>query len=191
MSNNLFQQNGYVLAEGFIDERTILVLSKYFENRLRRGEWAFDPEFDPTTSLAYYADPLVEVFLETGLPDVEELCELELLPTYSYARIYQKGEELKPHMDRPSCEISVTVNIASKGKPSPIYVEYGELQPKKYILKPGDAIIYKGCEVLHWRRPFQEDQINVQFMLHYVDKNGPNAEYVYDKRENLGFSKKP
>ena len=38
---------------------------------------------------------------------------LELLPTYSYARIYKKGDILKRHKDRPSCEISATINLGS------------------------------------------------------------------------------
>ena len=33
---------------------------------------------------------------------------LQLIPTYSYARIYKKGDILKRHKDRPSCEISTT-----------------------------------------------------------------------------------
>ena len=55
------------------------------------------------------------------------------------------------------------------------------------MLNPGDAVVYKGCEVTHWRRKLPKGHINVQFMLHYVDKNGPYAEYKFDKREALGL----
>ena len=187
MSSNVFNEQGYVVVRNFIDAGSISIISKYFENKINRGEWV--PRDNATTSkFSYYADPLVEVFLDTSTQDVEKACGLELVPTYSYSRVYREGEELRPHLDRPACEISVTVNVASKGELSPIYVEYKDNQPKKYILGPGDAIIYKGCEVLHWRRPLREGQLNVQFMLHFIDKNGPNVPgHIFDGRERIGM----
>jgi hypothetical protein len=126
--------------------------------------------------------------LKAAKEKVEEVSEKELLPTYSYARIYQSGEQLKPHVDRPACEVSVTVNVATKGEFSPIYIQYGNNEVCKFVLEPGDAVVYKGCEAVHWRKPLVEDQLNVQFMLHYVDKNGPYAEHVKDKRPSYGMS---
>jgi alkylated DNA repair dioxygenase AlkB len=182
-----FEQYGCVLVEGFLDPLTIKTISMYMENKIRRNEWQKNEE-DGTTELAYYGDPLIETVLQTSLPLVAETCGKELDPTYSYMRIYQPGEELGPHIDRRSCEISVTVNVASKGTPSPIWMHYKDKEPHAYTLNPGDAVVYKGCEAKHWRKPFEADQLNVQFMLHYVDKNGPYAERKFDTRPNLGFS---
>ena len=36
-------------------------------------------------------------------------------------RVYEKGSELKRHIDRPSCEISATINFG--GDPWPIFVQ--------------------------------------------------------------------
>lgn len=183
-----FEMNGCVLVKNFIDEQTVAVVSQYFENKIRRGEWEVTfKNGDPTTKYAYYADPLIEVLLQACKEAVEDATGKELLPTYSYSRIYQPGEQLYPHVDRPSCEISVTVNVATKGEVSPVYTQYGQNDPEKHILNPGDAVIYMGCDVMHWRRPLVEGQLNVQFMLHYVDKHGVNAEYVKDKRPAYGF----
>lgn len=183
-----FEKHGCVLVKNFVDEQTIAVVSQYFENRIRRGEWeeVFE-KGDPTSRFAYYADPLIEVLLLASKEAVEDATGKELLPTYSYSRIYQAGEQLKPHVDRPSCEISVTVNVATKGEFSPIYTQYGQNDPEKHVLSPGDAVVYLGCDVMHWRQPLKDGQLNVQFMLHYVDKHGPHAEYAKDKRHNYGF----
>lgn len=183
-----FEKHGCVLVKNFIDAQTIAVVSQYFENKIRRDEWkeVFE-KGDPTSRFAYYADPLVEVLLIASKEAVEDATGKELLPTYSYSRIYQAGEQLKPHVDRPSCEISVTVNVATKGEFSPIYTQYGQNDPEKHVLNPGDAVIYMGRDVMHWRQPLKAGQLNVQFMLHYVDKNGPHAEYVKDKRPAYGF----
>lgn len=182
-----FEQYGCVLVESFLDPVTVQTISMYMENKIRRSEWR-NKETDSTTKLAYYADPLIETVLQASLPLVAKTCGKELDPTYSYMRVYQPGEELVPHVDRPSCEISVTVNVASKGTPSPIWMHYKDNEPHAYTLNPGDAVVYKGCEAKHWRAPLKADQLNVQFMLHYVDKKGPHAGRKFDARPNLGFS---
>lgn len=190
MSNvEQFEKNGCVRVDGFVDQQTISVVSQYLENKIKRGEWVQAPcEYDPTSKYSYYADPLIEILLQESRHAVEETTGKELIPTYSYARVYQSGEELKPHVDRPSCEISVTINVATKGEFSPIYMQYKNNDPEKHVLNPGDAVIYKGCEAKHWRQPLKEGQLNVQFMLHYVDKNGSYSSYAKDKRQDYGFS---
>ena len=182
-----FQTARYKKVEGLVDEHTIKTVSQYFENKLRRGEWIPKENSYDSSKLGYYADPLVEVLLQSCLPAIEQHTGLMLEPTYSYSRVYQGGEELLPHTDRPSCEISATINVACTGEIWPIWMQYKNRDPIKCLLNPGDAVIYKGCEVTHWRRKLPEGQINVQFMLHYVAKNGSNIGYKFDKREDLGF----
>jgi len=48
--------------------------------------------------------------------------------------------------------------------------------------------VYKGCDVTHWRDVADTTEVNAQFMLHYVDQNGPNANYKFDKRPELGMA---
>lgn len=182
----IFKQKGCVQVNGFIDPETISTISQYFENKIKRGEWA--NSIDPTSKLAYYADPLIEVLLLRCKDSVESVCGKELIPTYSYSRVYQSGEQLKPHIDRPSCEVSVTINVANKGEISPIYMQYANNPESKHMLNPGDAVIYKGCDATHWRLPMSPNQLNVQFMLHYVDKNGPYASYSKDRRPMYAMS---
>lgn len=185
-SPEIFEKYGCVQVDGFLDPLTTSTVSHYFENRIKRGEWQPNKR-DLTSRFAYYADPLVEVILKEHLPIVEEACGKTLLPTYSYARIYQAGEDLKPHIDRSSCEVSVTVSVAYKGEPNSIWMHYGNNPPSEHTLEPGSAVVYKGCEARHWRYPLKDDQLVVQFMLHYVDKNGPHADRVFDTRDSLGF----
>lgn len=181
-----FNTYGCVKVENLIDPQTISIVSQYFENRIKREEWKELPD-DPTTRFGYYADPLIEVILLNAEKSVGETIGRELIPTYSYSRVYQPGESLRPHVDRPACEISVTVNVATTGEFSPIYMQYGPHDPMNFTLNPGDAVIYKGCEAIHWRKQLKENQLNVQFMLHYVDKNGPNVDHAKDKRLSYGM----
>ena len=116
------------------------------------------------------------------MPSVGLKIGLELIPTYSYFRIYTKGNELKKHKDRDSCEISMTVCISYEGDQWPIFVEGTPI-----YLKPGDLIIYRGCEVEHWREELKGKR-HIQMFLHYNDRNGPYGEdNIYDGRPFLGL----
>lgn len=187
MNNNGFDETKYTRINGFLDMTTTEIISLYMENKIRLGEWIQGSEKDPTTQYSYYADPLMEALLLKCKDKVEQITGKELLPTYSYSRIYQPAEQLEVHVDRKACEISVTVSVATRGESSPFYTKYGNNETIEHKLNPGDAIVYMGCDVDHWRTPLEEGQLVVQFMLHYVDKNGLYAKLENDTRPALGF----
>ena len=124
----------------------------------------------------------METLMMKVLPVMKKHTNLDVVPTYSYTRAYKKGDILKKHKDRPSCEISTTLHLG--GNPWSIYVE-----GIKIDLNVGDMLIYSGCELEHWREPFKGN-VCVQTFLHY---NNANGQYAYtnkfDKRPMLGIPK--
>ena len=162
------------------------------------GTWT-DAQIPNTYS--HYADHVMETLLVKVLPVMAKETGLELVPTYSYARLYKKGDILKRHKDRPSCEISTTIHLG--GNPWPIFIdgtgannvineEQNLIKPNapagtKVILDVGDMLVYSGCELEHWREPFEGDVCG-QVFLHYNHVNGPFAEKNrFDKRPMLGI----
>ena len=146
------------------------------------GVW--DDEQAPNT-YSHYSDVAMETLLLGLLPKMEKEAGMKLVPTYSYARIYKKGDELKRHKDRKSCEISTTLHLG--GDEWPIFVEpSGKVNQKgiKVNLKAGDMLMYQGCELEHWREPFQGEMC-AQVFLHY-NKKGKNANQ-FDGRPHLGL----
>ena len=150
---------------------------------------------------SHYSDFAMETLLMKVMPIMKKETNLHLIPTYSYARVYEKGSILKRHKDRPSCEISTTLNLG--GDPWAIYLdptgsnnvidEYKNIikpdAPKciKVDLEPGDMLVYSGCELEHWREEFTGN-ICAQVFLHYNHLNGQFAnENLYDKRPLLGI----
>jgi hypothetical protein len=131
-----------------------------------------------------YGDPAFDGLLEFLRPQVEERCGLALYPTYSYFRLYKRGDVLRRHRDRPACEISVTVNLGqTPADPWPIHVE-GAAGPYAAHLAPGDALLYRGCDCFHWRDAYRGARL-AQVFLHYVDRNGPHAVEKFDRRKTL------
>jgi len=139
-------------------------------------------------SYSCYSDIAMETLLLKCQPKMEEATGLKLYPAYTYARIYKKGDELKRHKDRFSCEISTTMNLG--GDPWPIYLEpSGETDKKgiKVDLKPGDMLVYSGCELEHWRNKFKGKEC-IQVFLHYNNRKTLGArDNMFDKRPHLGL----
>ena len=161
------------------------------------GTWA-DKQVPNTYS--HYADFVMETLLMKVLPKMQQETDLELVPTYSYARIYKKGDILRRHKDRPSCEISTTIHLG--GTKWPIFIdgtgsdnvidEYKNIHkpnaPKgtEVLLDVGDMLVYSGCELEHWREPLEGDNC-AQVFLHYNHLNGRFAKSnMFDKRPMLG-----
>ena len=129
---------------------------------------------------SHYADFAMETLLMKVMPIMVKETGLNLIPTYSYARIYEKGSILHKHKDRPSCEISTTLNLG--GDPWPIFLE-----GIKVDLTPGDMLVYRGCELEHWRNKFKGKEC-IQVFLHYNDKKTPGSHAnLFDRRPHLGL----
>ena len=150
-----------------------------------------------------YGDWVMETLLQYMRPIMKAKTGMDLIPTYSYTRLYEKGNILRRHKDRSSCEISTTLHLG--GDLWPIFLdpsganfvidEYKQTlkpgAPKgiRIDLKPGDMLIYSGCELEHWREPFQ-GKVCSQVFLHYNHAKGPFAKTnLFDKRPMLGVPK--
>lgn len=190
MSIQEFKDNGYVYLKNVLDEQSCKNLTEYLKNLVKQQKTINDEQC-PKSQAVHGAEKF-DKLLETLTPYFEEKSGLKLYPTYSYARFYnQQGEELKNHRDRPACEISVTITLGFDGNVWSIYMGNHEdkTDGAKIDMAIGDAVMYRGCDIWHWREPYIEGQWQAQVFLHYVDANGPNAEWKYDKRESLGISK--
>jgi hypothetical protein len=178
-----FRQDGYVVVREFIDAELARFLCSYVQTRFASRLLGSGGPAVPD-SLGGYGDPTFDGLLEFQRPKVEQLTGLGLHPTYSFFRLYRRGNELKRHSDRPACEVSVSLNVGqSCDAPWPLHLE-GLSGLHAALLAPGDALIYRGVDLLHWREPFQGREC-VQAFLHYVDRQGPYADRKFDGRETL------
>ena len=113
------------------------------------------------------------------MPKIEKYTGLKLFKTYNYARIYKKNSILRIHKDRPACEISITLDLG--GDDWSIYLLNNDEKPIKVKLNSGDAIIYMGCDVFHWREKFKGNE-HTQIFMHFVNKFGRYSWAKDDKK---------
>ena len=107
------------------------------------------------------------------------------------------------HSDRDACEISVSVHVGTnlEGEDAdwPFWIKTPDTYTDKtratvstpgenrsVILKPGDGLVYKGCERPHWRDPMprpknEKEYYYHQIFFHYVLQDGRRAHYAWDR----------
>ena len=212
-----FKKNKYQVIRGAISKEVAALAYTYLQISAEADKWMLNNgvthqgnpllgrfnDVQVPGSYAKYSDRLMETLLVKTIAVMQKKTVLKLVPTYSYTRLYRKGNILRRHKDRPSCEISTTLNLG--GDEWPIFIdptgsdnvidEYKEIHkpnaPKgiEVNLKQGDMLIYSGCELEHWREPFQ-GKLCGQVFLHYNHADGQFAKTnLYDKRPMLGILK--
>jgi len=210
----MFKKNKYAVVRQAISKELATFVANYFSMKKQVYDTCrvaryfspfetilgtYDDQQIPNT-YSHYADIAMETLMLKCQPLMEKATGLKLTPAYTYARIYKKGDVLKRHKDRFSCEISTTMNLG--GDDWPIYLEPdsskgGLKEGVGYVsentkgvrvdLKPGDMLVYSGCELEHWRNKFKGKEC-VQVFLHYNNRKTPGAkDNMFDKRPHLGL----
>ena len=197
-----FKENKYSVIKNAISKELADFCYQYFLNKRKVARYLFDEKYisgfteyfgvwndqQIPETYSHYGDIVMDTLLEKVKPVMEKESGVKLTETYSYARIYKKGDVLARHKDRYSCEISTTLNLG--GDPWPIYLDPTTKTGQagiKIQLDPGDMLIYSGCELEHWREEFTGKDCG-QVFLHYNKANSKTAkENQYDKRPFLGL----
>ena len=195
-----FKKNKYQIIKNIIDKKFANFLFNYSFLKKKVADKMFEKRYlSPYTeyfgtynddqvpnTYSHYSDITMETLLVFIKEEIENKIKIKLDETYTYFRIYKKGDILERHIDRPSCQISGTLNLG--GDIWPIYLDPtgGKNRAgKEILLKQGDLLVYSGCELEHWREEF-EGNLCSQVFLHYNKKGSNN---LFDSRPFLGLPK--
>ncbi len=197
-----FKKNKYQVIKGAISKELADFCYQYFLNKRTVARYLFDEKYisqfteyfgvwndqQIPETYSHYSDIVMETLLQKVKPIMEKESGVKLTETYSYARIYKKGDELKRHKDRYSCEISTTMHLG--GDNWSIFLEPSGEEGKDGIevkLEVGDMLMYRGCDLEHWREPFTGENCG-QVFLHYNNASGKDAKKNrYDGRPMIGL----
>ena len=167
----------YEVVRNFIDPARAVELGQEFKEFTKSNNLPGDTQVSRSRCLYDYVS-FLELLVEKS-NHVTNICGERVLPTYCYARVYHNGADLAKHTDRPACEVSVTLNLGSDVQ-WPIYIQDPNGNDISVELRPGDAMLYYGCDAPHWRETFEGESC-VQVFLHYVKSRGKNQPFYFDK----------
>jgi hypothetical protein len=185
-----FEKCGFEIIPNAVSTETCELLSR----TIKQGEsiWRYgntqqykgDELVEKSFSL--YGVNCLESLSEILIPKVESVTGKTLAPTYTYCRIYYKDAAMAKHIDRPSCEYSVTLTLSISEEPWEICLKDLTGNTRALSLDVGSMCVYKGMKVPHWRLPYKGKE-QIQAFMHYVDVNGPCADFKYDGRPMMGM----
>lgn len=177
--NQQLIDNNYLYIPNFISMDHANHLYNKFINYCIEENLPGDIQAENSHAVYNYID-FLELLCERT-PQINHFLGEPVLPTYTYARVYKEGSDLKIHTDRDACEISLTIHLAGDTE-WPIYIKKPNGEEVALNLKSGDAMLYLGCEAEHWREQFQGQEY-VQVFLHYVRSRGDRSYAFFDNKD--------
>ena len=214
-----FDKDGYIIIKNVWDPEELYHPVPQEKGQFHYGNSVYEYRHDAVEqqvegSLARYNHPMYRRIHSGIRKKIEKCLGKKLYNTYYYDRYYFAGQELSKHADRDACEISISIHISTnlEGEDAdwPFYIKtpdtyYDEskrdiLAPgsvKSAILKPGDGVIYKGCERPHWREPMPGAPVGKrlkffkkqtkeyyyhQIFFHYVLQDGYRAHCAFESK---------
>ncbi|MBT8422612.1 MAG: hypothetical protein HKN56_07085 [Gammaproteobacteria bacterium] len=171
-----FQRDGVVIVDGILDPYFREFLQSYYRTVREHSEAHFGRDW---TSMNGQGDACSEAVLYTVRSHISDITELDLLPSMSVARMFEKGDKVGRHIDGPTNEINCTLCI---DRDSPWYLHFeNEKVAAKVDLLPGQAVLYRGNELFHWREKYTGSN-HVQVIFGYVLKGGAHEDRAFERR---------
>src|SRR5277367_6559622 len=169
-----FHEKGYVPIGRLIHPYHIAALRRYYRHQLRTGAY---PLGDSQTELRFAAsnEPVARFFHQQLTGAVSDIVGQRVNPSYVYLSSYQEGAILKEHIDREQCEFSITLCLDYSPEPTlatpwplRLHTKNGSVAVFQAL---GDALLYRGREIPHSRRPLPTGHSSTSLFFHYVKED--------------------
>eukprot|EP01061_Rhynchopus_euleeides_P010087 TRINITY_DN19431_c0_g2_i1.p1 TRINITY_DN19431_c0_g2~~TRINITY_DN19431_c0_g2_i1.p1 ORF type:complete len:501 (+),score=180.54 TRINITY_DN19431_c0_g2_i1:55-1503(+) len=181
-----FHDNWFFLAKDMVPPYVVKVMQECYRQLISKGILKFDDK--QSKRYYHYNSPPARFVAAVYVEFISRLWARPMKATYTYMGGYPGGSELKPHVDRKQCEItmSVSIDVNPDEETCPLGLR---LEPKKlakersignskrptdpsqqtYVYpRPGDALVFRGRGVVHWRDRIPEGMNCTNLFFHYV-----------------------
>ncbi len=174
MARRRFLRNGVAELPPLLSPVHLAWLRRRYRHLVRESRLEFGDEQCPTRWIAHNeaAARTIQGLL-TGI--VSEVAGQQVKPSYLYLGCYEAGSELPEHVDREQCEFSITMLIdylpdIDGASPWPIYVRLAN-KPVAVRQRLGDALLYRGRRVPHFRERLADGHMSTSLFFHFVAKD--------------------
>jgi hypothetical protein len=166
-------QQGYAPVRGLIHPYQLGALRRHYRRLIRRNRLRLG---DPQCPLRYVAhnEPAAAFFHRQLTHAVSALLGKVVKPSYCYFVGYQGGAELVRHVDREQCEYTLALCIdfspePARATPWPLQLQRADTTVVVHQAI-GDALLYRGREIPHFRDRLAQGCTSSSILFHYVDQ---------------------
>ncbi len=169
-----FLSAGYSIFRNVIPKAQIGALQNFYREFEREG---FMTLGDGQVARRFVAprEPLAGTIHQDLAELICKIAGVPVKPTYCYVASYLEGASLSPHVDRPQCEYSFSLQVDYQPEqhggisPWPLYFSDTERSYERSAnLSNGDCVAYKGCDLVHYRNELPPGHRSTSLFLHYV-----------------------
>jgi hypothetical protein len=166
-----FEEKRYAPVGQLIHPFHISSLRRYYRHLIRQGKLKLGDSQSPLR-YATQNEAVARFFHHQLTSAVGSVVQESVKPSYVYLGAYQGGAELEAHIDREQCEFSISLCIDYSPEPAletpwPLHLQTPK--GKTTVFQGiGDALIYCGRELPHFRDPLPPGNTSTSLFFHYV-----------------------
>jgi hypothetical protein len=154
-------RDGYAVVPGLLPRYFAAALQRYYDDAIAQGFL-----FPESSYLFGHHNEAVAVWLHHHLaPIVARIVPEPVKPSYAFVAVYGEGAELVRHTARAQCEY--TLSVAGSDVEWALHLETRG-GPVEARLALGDAVLFKGRELPHFRAPLAGAATYTSLLFHYV-----------------------
>mgnify|MGYP001193544122 CR=1 FL=1 len=185
-----FSKDGYCIIPNAVSKELCSFITQYARLKYKVAPNVYRSKDDSLANIhREYGDPLMETLLQRLHSPVEQVTGMQLWPSLSFYYTYTRGNVLKKHKDRDSCEVVACLCIGSDAEYAqakkfwPIYLGLSD-EDLPVCLHQGDLVLFKGKALDHWREAYEGEWF-ISSIFAFVEREGPNNYLKYDQRSYL------
>jgi hypothetical protein len=173
-----FESAGWAALRGLVPPLHLGALRRWYRRLVRTGGMRFG-DGQSARRYARHNEPVARFFHRQLAPAIAAATGRSVRPSYVYSAAYQAGATLEPHTDRAQCEYTLSLLVDFTPDPDleapwPLMLRAGKCQVSAYQAI-GDALLYRGRDIVHWRDELGPGCTSTSLFLHYVDEDFPSS----------------
>jgi len=173
MSVDFFNEYGFAYLENIISEDLCNKFTSIMLDLKEKNKLAFENISNADMYKNSYGQGGIaemEEFLQKLTLPISDVLSLKIKPSNTYARIYYNGSTLKPHVDRPGLDYTMSVTLFSNLKSEWPLIAVDKLGKEiRCNINRKDGLLIHGTEMNHWREDLTcaDDEYVIQMFLHW------------------------
>jgi hypothetical protein len=161
----------YCMLPSILHPDHVAALASYYDRIIASGNWTFG-DAQVSQRYGWHNEPVARYYHHQLTAFVGDIAGVPVRPSYSYVSAYRGGRaSLRPHVDRKQCVYTVSLWLRSRESPAaepwPLWLH----TPQGIVAvtqSAGDAILFHGCELPHWRDQPPPGGASTTLIFHYV-----------------------
>jgi hypothetical protein len=169
-----FRREGYAIVRDVLHPFHVAALRRYYRALVAGGQL---PRGDDQVAERYrlHSEPAATFFHAQLAGLMSRIAGETVKPSYLYFASYPSGSALPRHVDRPQCEFSISLLVDYSPDPDgpcgwSLFLEHPSL-PDGVVaadLGLGDAVLYRGRQLAHYRERLPDGHQSSSLFFHYV-----------------------